>query len=99
MIQNGEISHCKASWGTSAQAGTSASCTCTSVEEMLLCVFEEQAEDIADQLLPKCAKEIVDEFLNQFKERKSAPGAAQQEDAELTRYVFFVFFCPCCVCN
>jgi hypothetical protein len=67
------------------------------LEEVFLCEIEESAAAAADQALPRSASKIVQDFLAGFNARKSAPGAALQEDAVISRCVLLSFFCPCAV--
>jgi hypothetical protein len=67
------------------------------LNEEFVCEMEAQSENLADLLLPKSATEILQDFLNGFMDRESAPGAAQQEDAVHTRYACIIFLSVCAV--
>jgi hypothetical protein len=66
------------------------------LEEVFLRELEESAAAVADQALPRSASMIVQDFLAGFNARKSAPGAALQEDAVISGCVLLSFFLPVC---
>ncbi len=53
---------------------------------------EAEVEAIADQVLPKSAKTIFEDFLKGFKTRREAIDAPLQEEGELSRYVCLALF-------
>jgi hypothetical protein len=54
--------------------------------------MESTLRAIADAELPQSPRKIFETFLAGFKSRKTAPGAAVQENGELAKYFFDIIF-------